>query len=68
MDIYNYYYIELNNGKYVFKRQSSVVDIDFAHKFTTRMQALSYAKKYFGDADFVVKGGGGIKEIPPYEY
>lgn len=68
MDIYNYYYIELNDGKYVFKRRSSVGDIACAHKFATRMQAISYAKKYFGHADYVVKGGGGLKEILPYEY
>lgn len=66
--IYNYYYIKLNGKNYVYKRCMLVEDIACAHKFTTKMQAASYARKYLGDKDFSIIGGGGIKETPLYEY
>ena len=68
MEVYNYYYIELNNGKYVYKGKSTVSDIDLARKLATKVQAVRYARKYYEDSEFTVKGGGGLKEILPYEY
>lgn len=68
LEIYNYYYIEIDGEGYVYKRQTLVEDIACAHKFTTKMQAASYARKYLGDRKFSIVGGGGLKEMPLYEY
>ena len=68
MEVYNYYYIELNDGTYVYKGKSTVSDPELARKLATKVQAVRYAKKYYADSEFTVKGGGGLKEILPYEY
>ena len=68
MEVYNYYYIELNDGKFVYKGKSTVSDPELARKLATKVQAVRYAKKYYKDSEFTVKGGGGLKEILPYEY
>ena len=68
MDRYNYYYIELNDGSYVYRSDWTVKCISIARKFRTKPQAASYARKYYSDGQFTVKGGGGIKNDEPYEY
>lgn len=67
MESYKYYYIELADGRFVFKKGAAVGSVMDARRFAKRSQAISYAKKYFGDSEFTVKGGG-TKEILPYEY
>lgn len=68
MDKYNFYYIELENGRYVYRSDWTVADIELARKFRMKPQAVNYAKKYYPDGKFTVKGGGGIKTDEPYEY
>ena len=68
MESYNYYFIEVNGGKYVYKRNALVEDEALARKFQTKVQAVQYARKYISDAGYVVKGGGGIKEETDYDY
>lgn len=68
MEEYNYYYIVLNDGRYVYKGKTAVADAEYARKLATKAQAVQYARKYYEDQEFTVMGGGGIKEILPYEY
>lgn len=68
MEKYNYYYIELNNGRYVYRSDWTVGCLSFARKFRTRPRAVNYARKYYNDSKFTVKGGGGIKDDEQYEY
>ena len=68
LEVYNYYYIELADGGYVYKGRTRVADIDLARKFATKVQAVGYGRKYYEDNEFTVIGGGGLKEILPYEY
>lgn len=68
MDKYNYYYIELKSGRYVYRSACTVSEIEDARKFKTKAQAAGYAKKYYDSSEFTVKGGGGIKKDEPYGY
>ncbi len=68
MDTYNYYYIETEDGKYVYKRSALVGDNALARKFQTKVQAVQYAKKHLDSISYTVKGGGGLKEKTDYEY
>lgn len=68
MNKYNFYYIELNNGKYVYRTGAAVSDEIYARKFSTKTQAVTYARKFYKDSDFTVKGGGGLRKDEPYEY
>lgn len=68
MEKYNYYYIKLNNGRYVYRSVWTVECETLARKFRTKPQAVSYARKFYKDSEFIVKGGGGIRNDDPYEY
>ena len=65
---YEYYYVQLNDGKYLFKTNYSVVTLECARKFTTKAQARNYAKKYYELSEFTVCNGGKLIELPDYEY
>lgn len=68
MEKYNYYYIKLNNGRYVYRSDWTVGCLSLAKKFRTKPQAVSYARKFYKDSEFIVKGDGGIRDDDPYEY
>lgn len=68
MDKYNFYYIELNDGRYVYRADWAVACFSLAKKFRTKQQAANYAKKFYSDSEFTINGGGGIKHEEPYEY
>lgn len=68
MDKYNFYYIEVGGGRYVYRSDWTVACFSLAKKFRTKQQAANYAKKYYADVEFTVKGGGGIRDDEPYEY
>ena len=68
MDKYNFYYIKLKDGNFVYRADWTVGCFSLAKKFRTKPQAVSYARKFYDDSEFTVKGGGGIKDIAPYEY
>ncbi|MDE5741631.1 MAG: hypothetical protein K2H90_04210 [Oscillospiraceae bacterium] len=68
MDKYNYYFIIINGGRYVYRARCTVKSISIARKFRTKPQAVNYARKYYSNSEFTVKGGGGIKSDEIYEY
>ena len=68
LEVYNYYYIKLDSGEFVYKTRACVKDEELARKFSTKIQADRYAKKYLDGKPYEIIGGGGIKEILPYEY
>ena len=68
MDKYNFYYIKLKDGNFVYRADWTVGCFSLAKKFRTKPQAVSYARKFYDDSEFTIKGGGGIKDIEPYEY
>lgn len=68
MDKYNYYCIKLKNGNFVYRSDWTVACLSIAKKFRTKPQAVNYARKYYDDSEFIIKGGGGIKIEEPYEY
>lgn len=68
MEVYNYYYIRLSGGEFVYKTKACVKNEELARKFATKIQAERYAKKYLDGKTYEIIGGGGIKEILPYEY
>lgn len=65
---YEFYYVKLKDGRFLFKTNYSVVNEDMARKFTTKTQAKNYASKYYSPEDFTVCNGGKLIELPDYEY
>lgn len=68
MENYNYYYIGVSGGKFVFKGNAFVESEEIARKFRTKVQAVQYAKKHLSGTEYIIKGGGGIKEETDYDY
>lgn len=65
---YEYYYVQLSSGRFLFKTTYSVRSPEGARKFTTKAQARNYAKKYYELSEFTVCNGGRLIELPDYEY